>query len=714
MLQQRLKRRDARIRTLEELLANVRENVAGSDEVTAILEERFSGLQLDLLLHECKAVKKCGARYNRSMKAFAKTLYFYSPKAYAYVRKFFTLPHPSTIRSWMSSVKCEPGFLTEVFSFLKSQIKENPWLQDCCLTFDSMSIRKQLVWDCSKEGYVGHVVCGNTENTELASEALVIMLVSLTKRFKCPVAYFFVNKLNSSGLSTLLTCTITQLHEIGIKIWSVTCDGAPANVQCFRKLGCDFNIISNDNVNCKFWVANVVEVYAMFDSCHMLKLARNTLADKKVISSKEGDIRWEHIVALNDIQKNIGFKFANKLTSQHIYFKNSIMKVALAAQVISSRVADALEFLKQKGEPSFVNSQPTVNFIRYIDSLFDVLNSRIPFAKGFKSPITAGNINTIQGVFSKTSDYLKTLNIQNKSILLSGRKMFVLGFIVTMKSTLEVAYKLLYKSQSPLQYVLTYKMSQDHVELFFSSIRARGGHNNNPNCLQFKNTVRQMLFTKDIAVVNGNCVAFDTTGDVLEFRSEKRTLKDVEESADCKKINTFLTHMDNINLCTYVEEILHYIGGYIVRSILKKITCEFCIDLLMETKETDTFTKFVNRGKLINASPAVARIIQHLEKSFQAVIIENSSYRHVSLHVTECARKSIMRKSTLFFFPNTHPINVEFGATSHEYNLFKVIAQSYIRIRTRHYERETNISQILRNKCSIRNKMTKLILFNNV
>lgn len=44
--------------------------------------------------------------------------------------------------------------------------------------------------------------------------------------------------------------------------------------------------------------------------------------------------------------------------------------------------------------------------------------------------------------------------------------MFILGFIITMESTLNVAYQLLNKSQSPLQFVLTYKMSHDHIEFF--------------------------------------------------------------------------------------------------------------------------------------------------------------------------------------------------------------------------------------------------------
>lgn len=205
----------------------------------------------------------------------------------------------------------------------------------------------------------------------------------------------------------------------------------------------------------------------MFDACHMIKLARSALAEKKVFKLVDGIIKWQYINDLNDIQNNIGFKFANKLTSQHIHFRNSVMKVRLATQVLSSGVANAIEYLQNKGEKQFQNSEATVYFIRQIDRLFDILNSRIPYSKGFKSPINSGNINTIKAVFNQTTNYLKSLKIHEIPILSSGRKMFALGFIITMKSTLNVSYQLLYKEQSPLKFVLTYKMSQDHLELFF-------------------------------------------------------------------------------------------------------------------------------------------------------------------------------------------------------------------------------------------------------
>jgi len=147
--------------------------------------------------------------------------------------------------------------------------------------------------------------------------------------------------------------------------------------------------------------------------------------------------------------------------------------------------------LCQKGETSFQNSEETVYFIRQIDRIFDKLHSRIPFSKAYKSPIHPGNINKVKSVLSDTTNYLKTLKFNGIPLILSGRKIFLIGFIVTMTSTLEIAYKLLGRAQSPLKYILTYKMSQDHLELFFSCIRSRGGSNNNPNYIQFKKTLRQ-------------------------------------------------------------------------------------------------------------------------------------------------------------------------------------------------------------------------------
>lgn len=87
-------------------------------------------------------------RYTEKMKEFSLTLYFYSPKAYKFLRKkVFCLLNPSTLRSWISKFNCLPGFFNEVFMFLKTNVQTKDFFKNVNLTFDCMSIRKQLIYD---------------------------------------------------------------------------------------------------------------------------------------------------------------------------------------------------------------------------------------------------------------------------------------------------------------------------------------------------------------------------------------------------------------------------------------------------------------------------------------------------------------------------------------------------------------------------------------
>jgi len=149
------------------------------------------------------------------------------------------------------------------------------------------------------------------------------------------------------------------------------------------------------------------------------------------------------------------------------------MNVKLAVQTLSSGVADALDYLEKCQHPDFQGVWPTVTFIRYLDRAFDLLNSINKFAKGFKAPIRNSNIATIQSICTETSDYLRSLSVNGVPILNTPRNTLALGLIT-----------LLSKESSGCEYFLTYKISQDHLELFFACIRSRGGLNNNPNVLR--------------------------------------------------------------------------------------------------------------------------------------------------------------------------------------------------------------------------------------
>lgn len=98
------------------------------------------------------------------------------------------------------------------------------------------------------------------------------------------------------------------------------------------------------------------DISVFFDPAHMMKLAKNALASLRVIEKDEGPRKWQYLVELEKLQKEIGSRFANKLCGLHINFHNSKMKVYLGVQLVSSSVADALEFLEKSGHPKFVRS----------------------------------------------------------------------------------------------------------------------------------------------------------------------------------------------------------------------------------------------------------------------------------------------------------------------------------------------------------------------
>ena len=98
---------------------------------------------------------------------------------------------------------------------------------------------------------------------------------------------------------------------------------------------------------------------------------------------------------LQKLQEVEGLNLGNKLSSNHLKFQKHKMNVRLAAQTLSSSVANAIEFLDKSSQlPTFCDSHGTVKFIRTIDRVFDMLNSRNPIAKGFKTPLRPNSKDT--------------------------------------------------------------------------------------------------------------------------------------------------------------------------------------------------------------------------------------------------------------------------------------------------------------------------------
>ena len=213
-----------------------------SSSCAELLEATFSAVPRELMkrLVSQKANKNPGA-YPPELRAFAMTLKFYSTKAYNYVRDSFDLelPHVSVIWRLCSSVDGEPGFTKDALTAMKAKVlaaKRDGQEVVCSLMLDEMSICKHVEWD--GKCYRGFVDLG-TLGTSLpeATDALVFMAVSVNSNWKVPCGYFLVAGLTGEEKANLTKECIIKLHEVGVRVVSLACDGPTSHQSMLKLLG---------------------------------------------------------------------------------------------------------------------------------------------------------------------------------------------------------------------------------------------------------------------------------------------------------------------------------------------------------------------------------------------------------------------------------------------------------------------------------------------
>ena len=123
---------------------------------------------------------------------------------------------------------------------------------------------------------------------------------------------------------------------------------------------------------------------------------------------------------------------------------------------------------------------------------------------------------------------------------------------------------------APCRYLLTYKLSQDHLELFFSAIRSRGGHNNNPNVRQFRGAYKRLLVRHQVKKGTGNCLLRDNTT-ILDSTPASMNIArrvDVESVEVLVPEDDTLSHLPDVDsLSEYKEAAIAYIAGFIVKKM---------------------------------------------------------------------------------------------------------------------------------------------------
>ena len=96
----------------------------------------------------------------------------------------------------------------------------------------------------------------------------------------------------------------------------------------------------------------------------------------------------------------------------------------------------------------------------------------------------------------------------------------------------------------------------------------------------------------------------------------------MEEDEELEKICQ-VAEMEQ-SMTYYKENILAYIGGFIVRRILKSINCKVCADALLEKHNMNVYylslTNIKDNGGLVKPSADVVKILRKCEAFFRAYV----------------------------------------------------------------------------------------------
>ncbi|KYN04403.1 THAP domain-containing protein 9 [Cyphomyrmex costatus] len=655
-LKTKLRYKQARLLTVTALLKQLKRGNNSNNALEEILLRKFSGFNLELLKNITDNYKTAKKRrcYSKKIKELASTLYFYSPKAYKFVRsQYVYLPRQSILKKWVGEASCEPGFIKEVFDFLKEEAKKSEFVRDVGLIFDAMAIRTQEIVDNKENTLRGRVDYGNAatelklqiNSNDFVKEVLAFQIVSYKHAFKMPIAHFIINGITATNQNKLLDLTIKKLYDVGITVHTLTSDGSQVNLSTYELLGCNF-----------------------------------------------------------------------KLDEMKTFFKHPNLQTDIHVIMDPYAISYLRDHCKLK---EFYGSEATTEFLYMFDRIFDLMNSRNIFGKDYnKTPLKWSNLKYWNEIFVETEQYIRTLRGQ-------VRKTFALGFLINICSFRNFAmYLLCPDGDKCFTYFLTYKCSQDQIELYFSCLRLRGGWNNNPNIMQVLWSVRRLFYRNSVEPsINSNCLSegFELSP-AFEFWKSTRALQDVNcTDRDNRELKNLMMRLEHVELSYYQRNILYYIAGNVTNKFMQKFQCSYCHKIVVASSHSKDhnyynfdsgFLDFVNRGKLKIPSKCIFETIIFCEKAFKTEITVgfngNINFKN---KITAAAIKQFMPLLKTLFKPD-HPI-VETSNLCEEIKIIKFVVALYTKIRLYAYAK-TNTLKYLGSKATLRQKLSKTILFLHV
>ncbi|XP_026477724.1 uncharacterized protein LOC113383689 [Ctenocephalides felis] len=317
---------------------------------------------------------------------------------------------------------------------------------------------------------------------------------------------------------------------------------------------------------------------------------RNNFAKYNVkfvgLNGNKYEASWKDIIHFYNYDGSSSlFRRCPTLTENHLdQTKIKHMKVSLAAQVFSQRVARGLQNSRYQVAGGSVTSFGTGEFLMFMDYLFDSVNglSKLPLnSNQFRCAISNKSVHTT--FWHEAKRVLNSMQfIKTKGLLkVLTKPPCIKYWIKTIEGLSYIWHKL--KLIQGFSYLCTRNFNQDPLENFFDCIRNQGALNNNPSCYSFVSAFRTLLVNNLSSrhLPSANCEIDDTTGLLATFRVFSNN-EDVLETDSLinMSIDSEPFHFQDMSL--YSKPANAYVAGYCTKKLIGYVgDCHVCTSELL-------------------------------------------------------------------------------------------------------------------------------------
>ena len=539
--------------------------------------------QINAIGYNCKIF-----RYDSPEIISALQLRYNSPRTYKILQNQLPLPSDSTLQRWVNKIECSAGFQDMVLEILKQKAQKFEIMEKLCvLSFDEIEISKKICYNPSTDQILGPI-----------SKCQVVLLRGLCSNWKQPIDFGFDLSFNKESFLEILqkiqNCDLIPIASV--------CDFSPSNRGLLKEL----NISSESPIFNDKKLKHPIFFFADFP--HMLKLLRNHVLDQGIFLKSGYYLSkslFQNILKID----NKELKLCHKISNFHLVVRGTERQnVRKAAQLFSNTVGNfVLEYLPREIDAG--------KFILLIDSVFDLFNSFKEF-DGKKPSKNAFSFNPDQ-VSLLTTALSEIQNVRvatnNPNILKSRKSLlpFQLGLIQSINALMKL-YQYI-NTTFEIRYILTYKLTQDALEIFFCQIRILGHGYTNPTPIEFMHRFRILIFCK-----NYSSIRFSKN-----FEREK-----IEENYITYEIG-HINRIYNSNLPPNVPGILgniqmnslYYLAGFVSFKCKNFSNCKYSFGGFSHSNDrTSPFSTWISRitkGHLSLPSEIFWNQVQKMEVDFQ-------------------------------------------------------------------------------------------------